>query len=169
MRRLQAFRAYSTILQKTIILSTFVFAACANSKEAETLARHVELCTRKNFTSVLYIFPKEGSKQADINFIEMRKSTRAPFVIYADFESNLEPIDIQTKATKYTQHHNVCSAIAIIVSPIARFNTQIFIDTGNDALTIFCKELIKWEKELHNLLRKYNKMWPLFRIENNLF
>ena len=40
----------------------------------------------------------------------------ALFVIYADFESILEPLGRQVKQTTYSQQHKVCAAAAILCS-----------------------------------------------------
>ena len=52
----------------------------------ETFARHKQLCTRDDVLSVLYVLPTLCSKQAQIKFNQYKYCTKAPFVIYADFE-----------------------------------------------------------------------------------
>ena len=52
--------------------------------------------------SVLYVFPVPGSKQAEIKFNQYKCCTKAPIVIYADFESILELPGRQLKHTIYT-------------------------------------------------------------------
>ena len=47
--------------------------------------------------SVLYVLPVPGSKQAEMKFSQYKYCTKAPFVIYAIFESILEPSDRQVK------------------------------------------------------------------------
>ena len=82
----------------------------------ESYARHKQLCTRNDFMSVLHVLPTPGSKQAQIKFNQYKNCTKAPFVIYADFESILEPSGRQVKHTTYTQQHKVCAAAAILTS-----------------------------------------------------
>ena len=69
----------------------------------EVLARQKELYTRDDFMSVLHVLPTPGSNQAQIEFNQYKYCTKAPFVIYADFESILEPSGLQVKRTTYTQ------------------------------------------------------------------
>ena len=69
----------------------------------KSYARHNQLCTRDDFMSVHHVLPTQGSKQAEIKFDQFRYCTKAPFVIYADFESILEPSGRQVKHTTYTQ------------------------------------------------------------------
>ena len=90
----------------------------------EVLARHKELCTRKDFMSVLHVLPTPGPKQAQIKFNQYKYCTKAPFVIYADFESILEPSGRQDKHTTYTQQHKVCAAAAIITSSFYNFDQR---------------------------------------------
>ena len=57
----------------------------------KSYARHKQLCTRDDFMSVLHVLPTPGSKQAEIKFNQYKYCTMATFIIYADFESILEP------------------------------------------------------------------------------
>ena len=66
--------------------------------------------------SVLHVLPVPGSKQAQIQFNQYKYCTKAPFVIYADFESILEPSGCQEKHTTYTKQHKVCAAATILTS-----------------------------------------------------
>ena len=88
----------------------------------EILARQMELCTRDDFMSGLHILPTPGSKQAQLKFFNKMFCTMAPFVIYANFESILEPLGRQAKQTTYTQQHKVCAAAAILCSTLCRYN-----------------------------------------------
>jgi len=128
---------------------------------AATLATHEEHCKRPNFSSVIYTLPAEGAKNAELRFTNFRYMTRAPFVIYADFESNLSPIDQQTDATRLTQHHHVCAAAAILVSTVPELNNKIIEHAGEHALTLFCNSLIEWEKTIINHFQRFPKMTPL--------
>ena len=55
----------------------------------ESYARHKQLCTRDDFMSVLHVLPMLGSTQAEIKLNQYKYCIKAPFVIYADFESIL--------------------------------------------------------------------------------
>ena len=58
-----------------------------------SLAKHKRICTREDLMSVVYVLIAPESKQAKIKFKQVRNTHRAPFVIYADFKSILEPIE----------------------------------------------------------------------------
>ena len=88
----------------------------------ESFARHKKLCTRNDFMSVLHVLPTPGSKQAQLKFYKYKLCTMAPFVIYADFESVLEPLGRQAKQTTYSQQHKVCAAAAIRCSTLGQYN-----------------------------------------------
>ena len=66
--------------------------------------------------SVLHVLPTPGSKQAEIKFNQYKYCTKAPFIIYADFELILEPSCRQIKQTTNTQQHKICAAAAILTS-----------------------------------------------------
>ena len=88
----------------------------------ENYARHKQLCTRDDFVSVLHVLLTPGSKQAQIKLNQYKYCTKAPFVIYADFESILEPSGRQVKHTTYTQQNKVCAAAAILTSSFYNFD-----------------------------------------------
>ena len=94
----------------------FCLRCLGHFSSEEVLARHNKLCTRDDFMSVLHVLPVPGSKQAQIKFNKYKFCTKAPFVIYADFESILKPSNRQVKQTTFTQAHNMCAAAAIFTS-----------------------------------------------------
>ena len=53
----------------------------------EFLEQHKLLCMRDDFWSVVHVLPRPNTEEAHIKFREFSKTSRAPFVIYADFES----------------------------------------------------------------------------------
>ena len=54
----------------------------------------------------------------------------APFVIYADFESILEPMDRRVKQTLFNQQHKISAACAMLVSTHAAIPTQTWLRLG---------------------------------------
>ena len=85
---------------------TFICRRClGHFKTEETLKRHKQLCSRVDFMSVVHLLLVPGTDWSYIRFKEFSKTTNAPFVIYADFESILEPIDKQNKHTHFVQQH----------------------------------------------------------------
>ena len=85
----------------------------------EKLKRHEQLCNREEYCSIQHILPSPGSS---IEFRAYKFQTRAPFVIYADLESVLEPIDEHLGNTLYYQQHRCSDGAAILCSPYAGFN-----------------------------------------------
>ena len=65
----------------------------------ESRAKHQRICTRENFMSVVHVLPAAESEQAHSKFKQVRNTYRAPFVIYADFESILEHMERRVKQT----------------------------------------------------------------------
>ena len=115
------------------------------AKSERLLELHRKLCSRPDFISTLHLLPAPDSEKSYIKFKEFRKTSNAPFVIYADFESILETIDKQNKRTHYVQHHKVCAAAAILCSYIPEMDNQIMMYCGPNALADFLNQLIKWE------------------------
>ena len=69
----------------------FCLRCLGHFSSQEILKRHNELYTKNDFMSVLHVLSVPGSKQAQIKFNQYKYSTKALFVIYADFESILDP------------------------------------------------------------------------------
>ena len=97
--------------------------------------------------SVVYVLPRPNSVESHIKFSEFRNTSRAPFVIYADFESISEPMDKQNKCTHYGQLHKVCAAGALLCSYILEMNNKVMLCSGPNALEEFLNQLIRWEQE----------------------
>ena len=95
--------------------------------------------------SVLHVLLAPGSKQAQLKFYNYKFCTMAPFVIYADFESILEPLNRQIKQTTSSQQHKVCAAAAILCSTLGNYNQLTVITVGENALAEFLNVLIEWE------------------------
>ena len=77
----------------------------------------------------------------------------APFLIYADFESILKPINRQAKQTTYFQQHKVCAAAAVLCSTLGNYNQLTVVKVGENALAEFLDALIKWETAIVEELR----------------
>ena len=92
--------------------------------------------------SVLHILPTPGSKQAQITFNQYKYCTKAPFIIYADFESILEPSNRHVQRTVYTQQHKVCAATVIRTSSFYNFDQRTVMKVGENALAEFLDAVI---------------------------
>ena len=107
---------------------------------------------------MLHVLSTPGSKQAQIKFNQYKYCTKAPLVIYADFESIIEPSNRQVKHTTYTQQHKVCAAAAILTSSLYNFDQRTVMKFGENALTEFRDLLIVWEAEIVAILRTNRAM-----------
>ena len=116
------------------------------------IARHMELCTRNDFMSVLHVLTVPGSKQADIKFNQYKCYTKAPFIINADFEFIFELSSRQLKHTTYTQQHKVCAAAAILTSNFYNFDQRTVMKVVANALAEFIDALIMWKAEIIAIL-----------------
>ena len=63
------------------------------------LTKHELLCCREDISSVLHLMPDENSF---IKFQNVKYQTQAPFIIYADLESVLYPIDTMWKNASFS-------------------------------------------------------------------
>ena len=82
----------------------------------------------------------------------------APFVIYADFKTILEPLGRQVKQTTYSQQHKVCAAAAILCSNLGNYNQLTVIKVGENAHTEFLDVLIEWATAILEELRTNRPM-----------
>ena len=108
--------------------------------------------------SVLHILPLPGSKQPQIKFNQYKYCTKAPLLIYADFESILEQSNHHVKHTIYTQQHKVCASAAILTSSFYNFDQRTVMKVGENALAEFLDSLIVWEAEIVAILRTRRMM-----------
>ena len=92
--------------------------------------------------SVRHVFPVPGSKHIQIKLNNYKYFTKAPFVIYADFESILEPLERQVKNITLTQRHKVCDAAAILTSRFYEFYQRVMMKV--------------WEKRAFRVFRHAN-------------
>ena len=79
-------------------------------------------------------------------------------MIYADFESILEPLGRQVKQKTYSQQYKVCAAAAILCSTLGRYNQVTVMKVGENALTEFLDVLIEWETAIIEELRTNRPM-----------
>ena len=92
------------------------------------------------------MLPAAETEQTHINFKQIRNTYRAPLVIYADFESILEPMERRVKQTIYNQQHKISAACAMLVSNVPALPTETWVSIGENALSKFLNTLIDWER-----------------------
>ena len=134
-------------------------------KTPETLGKHQRLCTREDFMSVVHVLPAPDTEQAHIKFRQFRNTYPAPFVIYADFESILEPLDRRVKQTLFNQQHKISAACAMLVSNIGAIECQTWVTVGDNALSEFLTQIIDWERICIEHLKNNIQMKRLSRAK----
>ena len=72
----------------------------------------------------------------------------APFVIYANFESILEPFGRYVRHTTNTQQHNKCLAAPIHTSSFYNYDKWTVMNVKSNSLAEFLYLLIVWEAEI---------------------
>ena len=134
---------------------------CFNSfKYEDKLKEHKEYCYENE--SVQIIMPQQGTYLRFKNFLH---SEKAPFAIYADFESLIKPMDNcdpdpnKSYTKKYQKHkpisfsYYISSSIDGVYKPILRKYTKTK-EEDMDAMDVFIKWLEKDVKTIANIEEK---------------
>ena len=79
-----------------------------------------------------------------LEFKAYKFQSRASFVIYADFECLVEPINEHNGHSFLYQHHRPKAAAALLCSPYAGFN-MFWMHTGLDAFDRFLDKMVELE------------------------
>ena len=139
---------------------------CFGRFQAEnTLARHKQLCTRKNFISNVHILPEPGTS---LKFSNWKFITMAPFVIYADLESVLAEVDISHGKIHLYHKHKCCATSAVIRSPkVAEMDGTFCLFTGKNTLRQLLDQLIEWEAKCIEYLETNRAMRDLTEAQRN--
>ena len=119
------------------------------SSEA-ALANHTLLCSRPDFSKSLYTLPPPGST---ITFTNIRFQQATPFVIYADSECLIFPIEKQVNGTTFLHTHQPCSIGFKLVSTIPELaNEHYECYTGLDVVDWFLRRLREIEQKCMRFL-----------------
>ena len=131
---------------------------CFNSfNSLETLKKHKEYCYENE--SVKILMPQQGTFLRFKNFLH---SEKAPFAIYADFESLIKPMDNcdpdpnKSYTKKYQKHeptsfsYYISSSIDGVFKPILRKYTKTK-EEDKDAMDVFIKWLEEDVKAIANI------------------
>ena len=134
---------------------------CFNSfNSPETLKTHKEYCYENE--SVKTLMPQQGTYLRFKNFLH---SEKAPFVVYADFESLIKPMDNcnpdpnKSYTKKYQKHEPISfsyyinSSIDGVFKPVLRKYTKTKPE-GADAIDVFIKWLEEDVKAIANIKPK---------------
>ena len=120
----------------------------------ELLDRHRPDCRRLQQRAVAITMPEEGSK---LEFINFHKQLKVPYIIYADFECIIIPlqgaamdpekIDPEKSSTIQTSMHEACSYSYVVVRSDGKSKTPVTF-RGDNAAENFIDSLLEVEKEL---------------------
>ena len=100
---------------------------------------HIDFCKRGD---MLIQLPADGSKLSSNIYRESKYSVKHPVVIYADFESILEPVDVDQTDTSTLNQHHIPSSFAIKIVGDVDFKDKFILYRGRDVMTKF-NECIK--------------------------
>lgn len=137
----------------------------------EKLKDHKKLCYKHEICKA--VLPSKDD--AHVEFHNVKKMIRAPFAIYADFESVLIPVekeeeddkdnDGEPQKVKIYQTHKACSFAYLIVSDYEQYNGKFELYRGMDAADVFCKKILDERDRLMKIVRNNTKMTKLTNEE----
>ena len=140
---------------------TFFCKRClGHFKHESAYERHQQLCTRENYISTLHILPEPDST---IKFTNWKYMTWAPFVIYADLEFILLPMDKRKGSTHLYQNHKPCAASAVLCSTVLTFDKQFHLFTGKNSVNQLRDQLIRWKTDIVEHIKINWRMTTLSR------
>jgi hypothetical protein len=94
------------------------------------------------------------------------KPEYCPFVIYAEFESYLSPIDHAGEGATHAVDEHIPSGFCVYtISQDERFSSTPFLYSGSDCMNIFFDHLLREQRRISCILGEYIAMLPLTRDE----
>ena len=140
--------------------------------KSQDLKDHGEYCQSTNTAPCKIVMPSPGAK---VKFRNQKNMLKNPFVVYADFESMLIPIQEQKGQMQYTQRHEICSFCYVIVDHTGKYWEPV-VYTGENAASEFLKRMRKewfkiykilsddqkpltWTEESRKAFSKADKCW----------
>src|SRR5258708_6082285 len=147
---------------------------CLNSfKEIKYLDKHIEYCKEQN--AVRIELPKRG---AMLRFKNDKRSMTVPFIVYADFESFLKPIDtcqpnpIDSYTNKYQKHtpSSFCYYIKCFDDSVYSQDPVVYTakSDDDDVAQIFMNTLEENIKQIYNKFKFVKKM--IFKkLDNEIY
>src|SRR6266536_2315918 len=125
----------------------------------EELEKHMENCMTINGEQAVEL-PKEGTK---LKFVNLSKTISKPFVIYADIEALLIPIENEKQNLNksyaiHTQKHEACSiGYKVVCSENDKFSKPFKMFRGKDEIPKFFESLFEEEKEIIKHMKTFKK------------
>lgn len=134
----------------------------------EILNKHVDFCMSLGLQKIEMPTPGENDV---LKFTDIAKQLRVPFVIYADFETYVKPIqscdlDPNSSHTSNISEFKPCGFAYHIVSTDKRYTKPPTVYRGEDIVETFMVRLLEEEERILNLLHIIEPMQINGNIEN---
>jgi hypothetical protein len=145
--------------------AVFVCPHCVHpftSKKA--FDNHFDDCAKHKYQVTRY--PKEYTQESILMWRSREKTERLPFVIYADFESCLVPVQNRSNVV---DEHVPSGFCAYTVSTDAEFETEPFLYSGPDCMEVFYEHLAQEQARIVDIMRLNVDMLPLTAEEQQRF
>ncbi len=135
-------------------------------KENDAFDRHFPDCTQHKRQKI--ILPEEDE---NVLFWKSKNKTELfPFVIYADFESYLSPIDNEHEKSTHATHEHIPSGwCCYTVSRDRQFQTEPTLYSGVDAMNTFFDHILDEQRRISCILGRNYEMLPLTREDEANF
>ena len=132
-----------------------------------TLADHMIYCRGVDTPPCHAVFPEKSEDGTDptIEFKNIQNMMKAPYVVYADTESIIRPVDSPNtdSNTVQTSEHVPCSFAYVIVRSDGQVTSECLY-RGEDAMDVFFQQL---EQELENIREDLKHIRPLRMTEDD--
>ena len=147
---------------------TFFCTRCITPHCSErTLKEHQIYCRGVDAPPCHAVFPEksEDGTNPTIKFKNSKNMMKAPYVIYADTESIIRPVDSPNtdSNTVQTSEHVPCSFAYVIVRSDGQVTSECLY-RGEDAMDVFFQQL---EQELENIREDLKHIRPLRMTEDD--
>ena len=141
---------------------------CISPHSSErTLADHMIYCRGVDTPPCHAVFPEksEDGTNPTIEFKNIQNMMKAPYVVYADTESIIRPVDSPNtdSNTVQTSEHVPCSFAYVIVRSDGQVTSECLY-RGEDAMDVFFQQL---EQELENIREDLKHIRPLRMTEDD--
>ena len=111
------------------------------------------------------IYPSFDNREENIKkYKAIAKTLPVPFVLYADFEAFLVPVEDNKESDsniKVRQQHKPSGFACIRVSQVPVVNGEIFTYSGEDCMTVFFEYIKDQDRNVHSILSDAKPTNPL--------
>ena len=121
----------------------------AHFQSANIFDLHQRYCRGVESSGQVFIMPQPG-KSSELSFRNYSNSTRAPLVVYADFEALVVPKEkgaTRGHKSHFYEHHEPCTVGYKIKSYIPELDEPYKVIHGPNCVKKFIRKMIKFEKK----------------------